>query len=130
MTYLLFWTAEDWGNEKQEAQLFREPDERAQIFFDMCGAETPEEAQLPMSYWTKQRFVFYIQNSNRLRAALPVISRMKLEDLRACALKESTILPTGRFMSDNGRAHHEWRHTTFWSLDADWIGRVAKEATA
>lgn len=46
--------------------------------------------------------------------------------LQACALRRVLVAPTGRCWTEEGMKAHEWRHTTFWSLDTDWIKRIAE----
>lgn len=128
MAHPLYWTAEDLGNDLAIiVDILRGgPPQR---FFDYFGAEKPEEALLPISYWSKERILFYVNNSDALRPAYPTLKRMKLADLQACALRRVLVAPTGRCWTEEDMKAHEWRHTTFWSLDTDWIKRVAEAST-
>lgn len=123
----LFWTAQDF-----DSPLLNLADalgdlagESRMVFFDLFAADTPEAARLPMSYWTKERILFYVENSAALRPTRDVLKDMLLEDLRAVALVKVGRMPTGR-RSDEGWRAHEWRNTEFYSLNIGWLLPLAE----
>lgn len=101
------------------------------VLFDYWGAMEPEDAQLPITYWSKERILEYARMCSKVDSgALRVISRMKLEDLRPIALKDMGISVTGNLMryTPDPKAMKEWRHTKFYSLDVDSINLFKPEA--
>lgn len=87
-----------------------------QLFYDYWGAESPDEAELPITYWSKARILEYCERSGNVkREAVEILRRMRLEDLRANALLYVGTTPTGNLFSD--AKCREWRHTRFYSLD-------------
>lgn len=94
--------------------------------YDYFGSSTPEEATLPMSYWTKERILEYLNDCSNPpvnREILQALKRFNLTDLRACALMFAATMPTGsmRSMSYGG---HEWRNTTFYRLDLESVNTM------
>lgn len=124
----MFWTVEDFDDPfaRLAGALEEMEMERAEPvrMYDLMGAERPEDAQLPMSYWSKQRILFLVRESEELRPAAELLERMKLEDLRAVALVETGTMATGRVRDWGSK---EWRHTKFHSLNVEWIGALAKD---
>ncbi|MFT0898179.1 hypothetical protein [Candidatus Methanoprimaticola sp. MG2] len=90
--------------------------------FDSFGAPTPEDAVLPMSYWTKRRILDYaIEARSVRRESIEVLRKMKLEDLRAFALVRDSVRPTGS-RTDITRCR---MHTVFYRLDVDFINSLS-----
>ncbi len=104
----------------------REEDLPRQIFYDPMGAATPEAAQLPISYWTKERILSYIGDSPALRITEVILEKMPLADLRAVALEETDVRPTGRICGEDWRSAGEWRNTRFYSLNVGWLAPLAE----
>ena len=91
--------------------------------FDSFGAPTPEDAVLPMSYWTKRRILDYaIEADSVRRESIKVLRKMRLEDLRAFALVRDSIRPTGS-RTDSSRCR---MHTVFYRLDVDFINSLSE----
>ncbi len=93
------------------------------VAYDPQGAPTPEEAELPMSYWSKERILDYILTSKILGGKYyQFFKDWKLDDLRANALRYIGTMPTGKLndmrLNDDNR---QWRHTRYYSLDVDNI---------
>jgi len=128
MSHPLFWTVKDFDDPfARLAGAFSEF-ERVEPtrMYDLWGAERPEDAQLPMSYWTKQRIIFLVRESEELRPAAEILEGMMLEDLRAVALVDAGTMATGRVHDWESK---EWRHTKFYSLNTEWIGVLARAVT-
>ena len=85
-------------------------------FFDYYGAEKPEEAALPISYWSRQRILLYCRYAKAPRKSMVVLERMNLGDLRANALRPLGKIKTGKRATFSDR-HGQWRNTEFWGLD-------------
>lgn len=95
------------------------------IYYDYYGAETPEGAELPISYWSKERIMFYLRESKLIkREVIPVLERFRLDDLRAVALMRVGKRPTGNLRDMRPREKGEWRNTTYWSLDVESINSI------
>lgn len=89
-------------------------------YFDYEAAEEPEDARLPMSYWSKERILDYCSKSSKVsKDALEFLSRMKLGDLRSFALKKFYTSMTGS-LYDSSRN----RHTDFYGLDLENIATL------
>lgn len=121
----MFWTVRDFDDPFARLAGAFEEMERAEParMYDLWGAKRPEEAQLPMSYWSKARILFLVGESEELRPAAELLKRMKTEDLRAVALVETGTMATGRVHDWESK---EWRHTKFYSLNVEWIDALAK----
>lgn len=128
MTHPLYWTVGDFddGLARLVAALEDLEGTEPVRMYDLQGAEKPEDAQLPLSYWSKTRILFLVRESEALRPAAEILESMPLEDLRAVCLVKVGNMPTGRV---HDWASREWRHTNFYSLNIDWIGALAKAIT-
>ncbi|AGI47370.1 hypothetical protein TALC_00361 [Thermoplasmatales archaeon BRNA1] len=99
------------------------------ILFDYNAAQTPEEASLPKSYWTKERILTYARMAKTVvRGAEKKLKKMPLEELQAVVLKWDGKDITGRrraaFEALPGEKG-EWRHTDFYSIDVEMINKLA-----
>lgn len=95
------------------------------IYYDYYGAETPEDAELPISYWSKERIMFYLRESKLVkREVIPILEKFRLDDLRAVALMRVGKRPTGNLRDMRPREKGEWRNTTYWSLDVESINSI------
>lgn len=100
-------------------------DEPVPHYYDYWGAETPESAELPMTYWSKGRILMYCEDAKSVRPdALPILEKMKLEDLRCMALVSIGKRPTGNMYDMRPGQYGEWRNTTFYMLDVENINRM------
>lgn len=126
MSHPLFWTAADFDDPMARlvTALGDLEGQELERMYDLWGAKTPEDAALPMSYWTKERILFYVRSSESLRAAEPVLKRMTMDDLKPAALVRVGTIATGRIHDWESR---EWRHTDFYSLDSEWIRSIVPE---
>ncbi len=96
------------------------------IAYDYFGSSTPEEAMLPMSYWTKERILEYLnkcENPPVNREIYQALKKFNLSDLRVCALVSVGKMPTGS-MKSMSYGGHEWRNTTFYRLDLDNVNTM------
>ncbi|MBE6518319.1 MAG: hypothetical protein E7Z70_02090 [Thermoplasmata archaeon] len=89
-------------------------------YFDYEAAEEPEDARLPMSYWSKERILEYcLQSSKVSSGACEILARMRFDDLRSFALMRFYSSMTGS-LSDPSKN----RHTEFYGLDIDNIASL------
>lgn len=102
------------------------PYDITEVCYDMYGAMQPEEAMLPISYWSKARILNYLRSCRNPPVDGDTVQKLegwKLEDLRSIALKEYAKFPTGskRSMMDGG---HRWRNTMHYKLDLESVNSL------
>ena len=96
-----------------------------QIYYDYWGATTPEEAELPISYWSKERIVEYARRSEKIRPEIiPVIENIKLADLKGLALRKTGRRPTGNLRDMRPKERGEWRNTDYFGLDVESLNSL------
>ena len=95
------------------------------VWFDYWEAETPEMAILPISYWTRERFLAYFPYckdlSDEAREKLPLLRRV---DMRVQCLKKVGVVPRGRpdYIRKDMRKY--FRMVPYYALDIDNINAL------
>jgi len=100
------------------------------MLFDQFGAQNPEDARLPISYWTKRRIIFYAYESKKIPHFIcGILEKMSLVDIRTFALKFVGKNVTGNLRTFMGfHTRGEWRNTSYYSLDIENINFLWKVA--
>ena len=100
-------------------------DIRCKVWYDYDMAETPEDARLPISYWSKKRILAYVKDCTLISdVSKKILDRMTLDDLKAFSLKKVGRRPTGKLADMRFGEYGEWRNTDFYALDIDNINSL------